>query len=337
MMVLGVFAYQFWRVGGRLDWSAFGAALATPARLQYLLLALALMPVNWLLEARKWQLLMRPFHAWDFGKTLRATLAGVSLSAATPNRVGEIGGRLLYVTKAQAPAVLTTSVIGSACQWIAFLLLAWPGLLWTAGDLLITDTATKDLARSQVQGGGAVPRPLEEQWWLNGVLPFGTDEPGHLLYGLALLGPLALLLAAWAGKPLLIRLIRGLGRWFGRPVEELLAGLAGVKSGLILRAGSYACLRFVVYCTQLYLLLRFFGLALPYFPTLAGIMGIYLVQAGIPLPPGVNLIARAELGLLIWGDDPATSVATVMAFTGLFAVNVLLPALPGYWLLIKKR
>ena len=65
-----------------------------------------------------------------------ATLAGVSLSAATPNRIGEIGGRLLVAERAEWPGVITSSVLGSACQWAAFLLLAWPGLMWTADELL---------------------------------------------------------------------------------------------------------------------------------------------------------------------------------------------------------
>ncbi len=102
-------------------------------------------------------------------------------------------------------------------------------------------------------------------------------------------------------------------------------------------AGSYAALRLSVYCVQLYLLLRFFGLVLPLIKTLAGIAGIYLVQAGLPLPPGANLLTRAEIGLLLWGDAPEIVAATVLAFTTLFIVNVLLPALPGYWLIVQTN
>ena len=294
------FVYHLHRLTRELDWSEFFAALARPERWVFLIVALALMPVNWYLESRKWHVLLAAFVDWPFSRVWRATIAGVSLSAATPNRIGEIGGRMLVASKEEWPAVITSSLLGSACQWVAFLLLAWPGLMWTAGDL------------------------LQEQ----------IDFPVRWLWPV---GPVALFVGFLLGKPILLGTLRYLnGRW-GRPGAVALSdGLAAVKPGLMLRAGSYACLRFGVYCTQLYLLLRFFGLVLPVVKTLAGIAGIYLVQAGLPLPPGVNLVTRAELGMLLWGDAPATSAATVLAFSALFIVNVLLPALPGYWLIVKK-
>ena len=297
--VLAIFCWQFWRLGQRMDWVAFGQSLRRPGNWRYLVLTLLLMPVNWLLEARKWHLLLLAFLPWGFGRTLRTTLAGVSLSAATPNRIGEIGGRLLVASREEWPGVLTSSILGSACQWIAFLLIAWPGLMWTADEI------------------------IREQ------LPF---RPGWLWP----LGPGLLLLGWWAGKPALLKLVNWAGRRFGIPTETLADGLRGVKLPLILHSGAYACGRFIVYCTQLWLLLHFFGLELPYLEGVAGIAGIYLVQAGVPLPPGLNLVTRTELGLLLWGGSPEAAVATLAAFTTLFAVNVLLPAVPGYWLIVKN-
>lgn len=298
--MLVAFGWHFRSLSERLDWAAFGAALARPGQWRYLALAVVLMPLNWWIEARKWYLLLTAFLPWSFARTWRATLAGVSLSAATPNRIGEIGGRMLVASREEWPGVLTSSVLGSACQWIAFLLLAWPALMWTTDGL------------------------LSER------LPFAVAW-------LWPVGPLLLAAGWWGGKPLLLKLISWAEKRFGLENTQLKEGLEHVKTGLMLRAGGYACLRFTVYCIQLYLLLWFFGLELPLLKGLAGIAGIYLVQAGIPLPPGVNLVTRTELGLLLWGDSPEAAIATLAAFTTLFAVNVLLPALPGYWLIVKKE
>lgn len=304
--VLAAFVWQFQRLGAAMDWSAFGRSLARPGHWRLLALAVLLVAVNWWLEARKWQVLLRVFLPWPFSRTWRATLAGVSLSAATPNRIGEIGGRLLVAERSEWPGVMTSSVLGSVCQWVAFLLLAWPGLMWTA-DALLRDYL-----------------PVSVAW-------------------LWPLGPLLLIVGWWGGKPLLLRLIEWLGKRFNYPLDELTAGLHQVKFPLMARAGAYACLRFIVYCTQLYLLLWFFGLHLPLWRGLAGIAAIYLVQAGIPLPPGLNLVTRTELGLLLWnGDtatgsaDPTAAIAVLAAFTTLFAINVLLPALPGYFLIVRR-
>ncbi|CAH1001048.1 hypothetical protein LEM8419_02015 [Neolewinella maritima] len=295
-----VFAYQCISVGRRLDWPAFVLALGRPGNWRYLLLAVAMMPLNWLLEARKWQLLLHAFLPWSFGKVVRATLAGVSLSAATPNRIGEIGGRLLLARRGEYTGVVASSLLGSACQWVAFLLLAWPALVVTVGGVV--------QGPWQVLGGWLLP-----------------------------LGPLLVVVLAVGGRPLILRLLRWIEGRFHRPTAELRASLVNVKYTLMLRSSAYACLRFSVYCVQLYLLLWFFGLELPWWTGLAGIAAIYLVQAGIPLPPGLNFVTRTELGLLLWQVDAADGVAVLAAYTALFSVNVLLPALPGYWLIVRKN
>lgn len=300
MVVLVLFVYQFAGVIERMDWPAFGQALRRPGNWRYLALVLALMPLNWWLEARKWRTLLAPFLPWSFRRVLRATLAGVSVSAATPNRIGEIGGRLLVARREEWPAVIASSLLGSLCQWVAFLLLAWPALIYT----------------------------------LSGLTQYtGTLPLGWIMWA----GPLVLALLTIGGKPLLLRLLGWVGRRFGRDVTTLRESLIKVDLRLMAVGSAYACLRFCTYSIQLYLLLWFFGLELDWWSGMAGIMAIYLVQAGIPLPPGVNFVTRTELGLLLWQTDSADAVAVLAAYTALFCVNVLLPSLPGYWLIVRKR
>ncbi|MBB4078748.1 uncharacterized membrane protein YbhN (UPF0104 family) [Lewinella aquimaris] len=300
-VVLVAFVYQFVRVGERLDWAEFVSALGRPGNWRYVALAVALMPLNWLLEAKKWQLLLQPFAPWSYGKVLRATLAGVSVSAATPNRIGEIGGRLLIARRSEWSAVVASSLLGGLCQWVAFLLVAWPALVFTVFTL------------------PGIAQDWPSPFWL---LP---------------LGPLVILIAGLGGKPLLLWVVDWTARRFSRDVSELRASLSGIPFGLMLAGSGYACLRFVVYCTQLYLLLWFFGLELPLVSGLAGIAAIYLVQAGVPMPPGLNFVTRTELGLLLWSADAEAAIAVLAAYTALFSVNVLLPSLPGYWFIIRKN
>ncbi|MCP9237372.1 lysylphosphatidylglycerol synthase transmembrane domain-containing protein [Lewinella sp. JB7] len=301
-VVLAVFAYQFVRVGKQLDWPAFLRALGRPGNWRFLAVAVAFMPLNWWLEARKWNALLQPFAAWPFGRVLRATLAGVSVSAATPNRIGEIGGRMLLARRGEWSAVIASTLLGGLCQWVAFLGIAWPALVLTVYAL-----------------PGVAPAWLSPYW----LLP---------------VGPLLILLAVVGGKPFLVGLLDWGGRRFRRDVSELRGPLSRIRFSRMLVASGYACARFVVYCTQLYLLLWFFGVELPVVTGLAGIAAIYLVQAGIPLPPGLNFVTRTELGLLLWGTGgPDAAVGVLAAYTALFSVNVLLPSLPGYWLIVRKN
>ena len=53
--------------------------------------------INWGLEARKWQVLLEPIQKMSFIRAFKSVLGGLALSLNTPNRMGEYGGRILYV------------------------------------------------------------------------------------------------------------------------------------------------------------------------------------------------------------------------------------------------
>jgi Uncharacterised protein family (UPF0104). len=63
-------------------------------------LAVALMPVNWALETYKWYVLVNKFQPISFAKSFESVLSGLSFAMNTPNRIGEYGGRILYLQPA---------------------------------------------------------------------------------------------------------------------------------------------------------------------------------------------------------------------------------------------
>ena len=54
---------------------------------------------NWGIEAKKWQVLMKPIEDLSWWTACKATLTGLSFAMNTPNRIGEYAGRILYVKK----------------------------------------------------------------------------------------------------------------------------------------------------------------------------------------------------------------------------------------------
>ena len=71
--------------------------------------------VNWGLEARKWQVLVKPVQDMNFLRAYKSVLSGLTLSLNTPNRMGEYGGRILYIKEGgRLKAIsLSTSASGS--------------------------------------------------------------------------------------------------------------------------------------------------------------------------------------------------------------------------------
>ena len=88
-----------------------------------------LMFVNWGIEARKWQLLMLPLERFSLLKSFKAVLAGCSITMLTPNRIGEYGGRIMYVQEQHRLRAISLTILGSISQLTITMLMGTVGLL----------------------------------------------------------------------------------------------------------------------------------------------------------------------------------------------------------------
>lgn len=87
-------------------------------RIGFIILVIALMIVNWTLEAKKWQLLLKGTEKFGLLKSFQSVLTGVAVSVLTPNRVGEYMGRILYLRNVNKIQGIMVTIIGSFAQLI---------------------------------------------------------------------------------------------------------------------------------------------------------------------------------------------------------------------------
>jgi Lysylphosphatidylglycerol synthase TM region len=86
--------------------------------------------VNWGFEAKKWQLLLKTIQQVTFFTAYKSVLSGVTLSLNTPNRIGEYGGRILYVQEGSRIKAISLSIAGSISQLIITLIMGCGGLVY---------------------------------------------------------------------------------------------------------------------------------------------------------------------------------------------------------------
>lgn len=86
--------------------------------------------VNWGIEARKWQLLMKAVQPISFITAFKSVLCGVTLSLNTPNRIGEYGGRILFVKEGNRIKAVTLSIAGGMSQLIITMMMGCFGLAY---------------------------------------------------------------------------------------------------------------------------------------------------------------------------------------------------------------
>lgn len=104
-----------------------------------LLLAIALMPVNWLTEAVKWKWLLQT--RVSVSDLLKGVLAGITFGLVTPGRSGEFIGRVLYVQQMDSARVFYLSSLGGIAQTVVTLVAGTFFLSWWNGSPLFTGAA----------------------------------------------------------------------------------------------------------------------------------------------------------------------------------------------------
>ena len=94
----------------------------------YLCFAFLLMPINWLIEATKWQFLLNKIHPQSFAKTIRDVLSGVSTSLITPNRIGNFIGRTVNLPKEVKTKAIIATIHSNLAQFISSIAFGLIGL-----------------------------------------------------------------------------------------------------------------------------------------------------------------------------------------------------------------
>jgi Lysylphosphatidylglycerol synthase TM region len=93
-------------------------------------LVMVLMLLNWGIEARKWQVLVQHVQRFSLLKAFKSVLSGCSITMLTPNRIGEYGGRILYVNEGNRIKAVSLTIVGSISQFLVTMLFGCLGLLY---------------------------------------------------------------------------------------------------------------------------------------------------------------------------------------------------------------
>ncbi|CAA6825391.1 MAG: Unknown protein [uncultured Aureispira sp.] len=300
IIVLGVILYH--QIFGREDLTIQKLGIEFLHHLSWqkaplLLVVLILMPLNWFFETQKWLALMRKIESISFYQALKVVLVGLSLSLFTPNRVGEYGGRVMMVSKGNRLHAVWATMVGISSQWIVLVVGGW----WALMGAFYLD-----------------------------FMPINMTLLGSLI----LLGGIAsvFLLIIYFNLKQVVR-YGARFKWTQKWAKKMSASPFDYYTNReLIQALIYSGTRYLIYSFQYLCLLYFFGFQAAVFATFLGILIVYLLQTGIPLPPSTGLLARGNIALLIFGYlsiIEGTAMAVLSATFSLWMLNVVLPSILG--------
>ena len=259
---------------------------------------LLLMPLNWTIETLKWQLLVRKIEPEiGFGKCIKAVMSGVTVGTITPNRAGEFAGRILFVQKENRAKVSYMTIFGDTAQFCATVIFGIVGLLMI-GKLI------------------------------SEAIPFNT----------------LMIISAICGIAIIIIFIKfdsivnalGKTKFVKKRFEKYVPQCEiGIKSKFLTLILSIA--RYVVFCLQFYLSLRFFGINIPAQSAFAAIFATYICTYLIPSIAAAELGIRVSFAILFIGIFTTQETAIALASLLLYLVNVGIPIVIGGLFLLKEK
>ena len=85
---------------------------------------------NWFFEIMKWKSLVSRIESISWSNAAKQSLASLSFSLITPNRIGEYGAKAMYFEKSQRKNVLLLNFIGNFHQLLITLIIGYAGMLY---------------------------------------------------------------------------------------------------------------------------------------------------------------------------------------------------------------
>lgn len=264
-------------------------------------LVIILVFVNWGLEARKWQLLMQSVQPMSFFTAFKSVLCGVTLSLNTPNRIGEYGGRILFVNDGNRIKAITLSIAGSMAQLIITMFMGCLGLAW----LFFTMEASDSLMGISV-------------FWLR-----------IFLYG-SIFGTIMFIIfffrLGW-----LIRLINKLP--YAGKFSKYINVLETFEAKILLRLLSISLFRYIVFVLQYILMLRLLQVEQNVWTGFWLITVMFWILAIIPSFAIADLGIRGTVAKTLFSYS--SNVLGILTVTfGIWFVNLFIPALIGSLLIL---
>lgn len=96
----------------------------------WIILVIILLPLNLLLETLKWKYTLKHTETISTGQAFRSILSGMASGFMTPNRIGDIFGRILYLKPENLKAGLTLSTLTSLTKNLAILIPGMPAAFY---------------------------------------------------------------------------------------------------------------------------------------------------------------------------------------------------------------
>ncbi|MCX6233037.1 MAG: lysylphosphatidylglycerol synthase domain-containing protein [Bacteroidetes bacterium] len=308
----GYIIYQlFYNENYQKVFDAFVSDFSSRSLIMMMTLMLLMMLVNWSIEAYKWRSLIIKIEKISFAKAFKAILAGLSVSTFSPNRIGDFLGRVFILQKANPWKAIFISILCSMSQLMITLFMGSVSII----IYILAFTHKQDIFSSYIL------------WIFIGLLVFANFLLFSVFFNVSFI------------SKLLYKIISD--KWI--KIKKYLRVYSYFKFTELRNVLLFSLLRYLVFCTQFFLLLRFFGVPLHIFEGFLMISLIYFILSVIPSMTLAEIGIRGSVAVAVFDYYFNTTLnlnvhfnfGVVAATSVLWLINIALPALIGNIFVLK--
>lgn len=269
-------------------------------------LVLLLLFVNWGLEARKWQLLVRRIQPLSFFTAFRSVLSGCSVTMLTPNRIGEYGGRILYVEEGNRIKAISLTIVGSISQLVVTMIMGCCGLI-----------VLRFFSHNNANALNLLP-----DFWSNILIYLSLGVSVFLLFFYLRLHWLVVLIEKIPALQKAARYISVLDEFDNKQLARIL---------------FLSFIRYLVFVGQYILLLKVMQVDMSALLSFWLIAIFYLVMAIAPTLGFIELPIRAKASWEILKFYTNNQLGVGTAALGIWLINLVIPAIIGGLLILSVK
>lgn len=262
-----------------------------------IVLVFVMMFFNWFLEAVKWKFLIAKIEKVSILTALRAVFSGITVSVFTPNRVGEYGGRVFCLEKADRIQGVLITVLGSMAQLLTTIFFGSVGILFL---------------NNYIPGLQNLYQEMDFAYPI-------------MFFMLLLLNILLLLL--FHNISVISNLMDKFS-WLGR-YKKYKEVFTYYNTQELFFVFVFSIIRYTIFTTQFFILLQLFAVEISYFDAIILTMVMLFVISIIPTIAISEIGIRGSVAVYLFSFVSLNTLGVLSATFTLWVINLLFPAIIG--------
>ena len=300
LVLAGIFIYH--RVSNNDNIRQFENLIAHISRTQVIVtmsVVIFLMVVNWVLESFKWQYLTRKLVKITAWEAIEAVFCGLTWAIFTPNRIGEYGGRVLFLPNRRRIHGVFAMAVGSFGQNVITNVLGLIALMWFAFTY----------------------QPIN--LWLAAGLSIGA------------IGFIVLILVLYFHIRWLVTLLNKIR--FLKKYHRFFDIIGRYRFRELLNIMWFCLSRFFVFSFQYYLVIHLLMPQIPVFPMMMMVFILFFIQSALPSLDLLDVGVRSMTASAFFVYITDQKLAVIAAVSSIWLINLIIPAILGSVFVLKLK